>query len=73
MNNGIAEQAIKFLLAEIHAKLKDAEQIAKAAQACSEAGSTPEAIRVSMDLDQYIYDVGRLHDAVTLLGRLSAD
>ncbi|QAU48734.1 hypothetical protein [Bradyrhizobium guangzhouense] len=73
MNNGIPEQAIKLLLAKIHIKLKEAEQIAKVAQACSEAGSTPEAIRVSMDLDQYIFDVGRLHDAVAVLGRLTAD
>ena len=73
MDTGIAEAAIKLLLAEIHAQLKEGEQVAKAARACAEAGSTPEAIRVSMDLDQYIYNVGRLHDAVTLLGRLATD
>lgn len=64
------EPAIKTLLAEINAKLIEATQIAKAARACADAGSISEAIRVSMDLVQHVYDVGRLHDAVALLGLL---
>ncbi|MGL3111422.1 hypothetical protein [Bradyrhizobium sp. BR 1432] len=65
------EPAIKACLVEIHAKLKEASQIAKAAQACAEAGSLAEAVHVSMDIEQLIYEIGRLHDAVCLLGRLS--
>ena len=61
------EPAIKACLAEIHAKLKEAEQIGRAAAACAEAGSMAEAVRVSMDLDQLIFDVGRLQDAACLL------
>ncbi|RXH03657.1 hypothetical protein EAS56_37905 [Bradyrhizobium guangzhouense] len=71
MDNEIAEVAVKLLLVEMQNKLREAEQIAKTAKACADAGSIPEAIR--MDLDKYIYDADRLHDAVTLLGRLAAD
>lgn len=38
MKAEIIDAAVKSCLAEIHAKLKAAEQIAKAAQACAEAG-----------------------------------
>ncbi|QOZ75365.1 hypothetical protein XH83_07875 [Bradyrhizobium sp. CCBAU 53351] len=57
----------------INTKLKAAEQIAKAAQACAEAGGVTEAVRVSMDIEQLIYEAGRLHGAATLLARLAQD
>lgn len=65
------EPAIKACLAEIHAKLKEAEQIAKAAQACAEAGSVAEAVRVSMDIEQLIHEANRLHDAASALSCLA--
>ena len=34
------------------------------------AGSIAEGIEVSMDIEQLIYDAGRLHDAAALLGRI---
>ncbi|SCB43296.1 hypothetical protein GA0061099_1007243 [Bradyrhizobium yuanmingense] len=73
MEAEIIEPAIKACLAEIHAKLKAAEQITRAAQACAEAGGVAEAIRVSMDIEQLIYEAGRLHDAATLLARMTHD
>lgn len=73
MEAEIIEPAIKACLAEIHAKLKAAEQIARAAQACAEAGGVAEAIQVSMDIEQLIYEAGRLHDAATLLARMTHD
>ncbi|MBW7974500.1 hypothetical protein [Bradyrhizobium sp. BR 10289] len=65
------EQAITACLLEMHTKLVEAEQIAKAACACAKAGRPTEAVQVSMDLDQLVYDAGRLHDASCLLLRLS--
>ncbi|WP_407117242.1 hypothetical protein [Bradyrhizobium sp. LMG 9283] len=73
MKAEIIEPAIKACLAEIHAKLKAAEQTAKAAQACAAAGGVAEAVRVSMDIEQLIYEAGRLHDAATLLARMAHD
>lgn len=59
-------------LGEIHRKLKEAEKIARAAHACAAAGSISESIKLSMDLQQLAHDVGRLYDAVCVLGRLAA-
>ena len=61
------EPAITVCLQAIHAKLKEAEQIARAAAACAETGSVSEGVRVSMELEQLIYDAGRLQDAASLL------
>lgn len=63
---------IQACLAEMRAKLKEAAGIAKAAEACAEAGSIDEAVQVSMGIEQLIYDADRLHDAVALLGRMVA-
>ena len=71
MDARLIEPAIKACFAEIYTKLREAKRIAKAADACAQAGSLGEAVKVSMDIEQLIYDAGRLHDAVTLLGRLA--
>ena len=71
MDRAIVEPAIKTLLTEIHSKLGEAVRIAKAAEACASAGSISEAISVSMDIEQLIYEAGRLHDAASLLNRLA--
>jgi hypothetical protein len=69
----VTEQAIKILLTEIHSKLNEAARIAKAAEACALAGSVAEAVSVSMDIEQLIYEAGRLGDAASLLNRLSRE
>ncbi|MET4218284.1 hypothetical protein ABIB00_003502 [Bradyrhizobium sp. LB14.3] len=63
------EPAIQACFCEIHTKLKEAEKIARAARACADAGSISEAIQVSMNIEQLVYEVGRLHDAACLLAR----
>ena len=65
------EPAIRIMLTEIHSKLNEAARIAKAAEACALAGSVAEGVTVSMDIEQLIYEAGRLQDAVSLLNRLS--
>ena len=71
MERAAIQPAIKILLTEIHSKLNEAARIAKAAEACASAGSVSEGISVSMDIEQLIYEAGRLHDAASLLNRLS--
>ena len=73
MDSTASDQAIKSCLTEIHSKLSDAVRIAKAAEACALAGSISEGVTVSMDIEQLIYEAGRLHDAASLLNRLSQD
>src|ERR1700682_2690026 len=73
MDRTATDQTIKVLLSEIHRRLDDAARIAKAAEACALAGSVAEGVSVSMDIEQLIYEAGRLQDAASLLNRLSSD
>ena len=71
MDRATIEPAIRSALTEIHSKLNEAARIAKAAEACALAGSVVEGVTVSMDIEQLLYEVGRLQDAASLLNRLS--
>ena len=71
MDRATIEPAIRSVLTEIHSKLNEAARIAKAAEACALAGSVVEGVTVSMDIEQLIYEVGRLQDAASLLNRLT--
>jgi hypothetical protein len=62
-----------MILTEIHSRLDEAARIAKAAEACALAGSVAEGVVVSMDIEQIIYEAGRLQDAASLLNRLSRE
>src|SRR6266403_539006 len=73
MDRTATDQTIKVLLSEIHRRLDDAARIAKAAEACALAGSVAEGVGVSMDIEQLIYEAGRLQDAASLLNRLSRE
>jgi hypothetical protein len=73
MDRAAIEPAVKIVMTEIHSKLNEAARIAKAAEACALAGSVTEAVTVSMDIEQLIYEAGRLQDAASLLNRLSRE
>lgn len=73
MERASIEQAIKLIMAEIHSKLGEATRIAKAAEACVQNGEIGEGIEVSMDIEQLIYEAGRLQDAASLMNRLATD
>ncbi len=73
MDRAASDLAIESCLTEIHSRLSEATRIAKAAEACALAGSVAEGVTVSMDIEQLIYEAGRLHDAASLLNRLSQE
>jgi hypothetical protein len=73
MDHATIEPAIRILLTEIHTRLSEAVGIAKAAEACALAGSIAEGVAVSMEIEQLIYEAGRLQDAASLLNRLSGE
>jgi hypothetical protein len=73
MDRATIEPAIKLLLTEIHTKLNEAVRLAKAAEACALAGSVAEAVVVSMDIEQLIYEADHLQSAASLLNRLSGE
>jgi hypothetical protein len=64
--------AIMILLVEMHARLGEAARIAKAA-ASATAGGISKGVSVSMDIEQPIDEAGRLHDAASLLDRMSRE
>ena len=73
MDRATIEPAIRILLTEIYSRLSEAARIAKAAEACALAGSFAEGVSVSMDIEQLIYEAGRLLDAASLLNRLARE
>jgi hypothetical protein len=73
MDHATIEPAIRILLTEIHSRLSEAARVAKAAEACALAGSVAEGVTVSVDIEQPIYEAGRLQDAASLPNRLSCE
>jgi hypothetical protein len=73
MDRVTIEPAIRILLTEIHSRLSEAARVAKAAEACALACSVAEGVTLSMDIEQLIYEAGRLQDAASLLNRLSRE
>lgn len=72
MDPSLIEPAIKSILAEILQRMVEVSRIARAADACAQAGSVDEGVSVSMELEQIFYEASRLQDAASLLKRLSS-
>ena len=73
MDRATIQPAIRIVLTEIHSELNETACIAKAAEACALAGNVTEAVTVLMDIEQLVYEAGRLQDAASLLDRLSRE
>jgi hypothetical protein len=71
MDAAVAEPAIKAYLKEIHTRLDHAASIAKAANACAEAGNADKGVQVALDIEELIHEATRLLDAATLINRLA--
>jgi hypothetical protein len=73
MDTAIAETAIKAYLKEIHSRLDEAASIAKAADACAQAGNADKGVHVAMEIEQLCYEATRLLDAASLINRLAKE
>jgi hypothetical protein len=73
MDTAIAETAVKAYLKEIHSRLDEAASIAKAADACAEAGNADKGVHVAMEIEQLCYEASRLLDAASLINRLAKE
>lgn len=62
--------SIRACLGEISERMTNAAAIAKAAVACSDAGSDREALRIAMDLDALLNEASTLHGALLLISRM---
>jgi len=70
IDNMAAQQEIGAMLAAIQVRLEEATRIARAATACAQVGSANEGVTLALDIEQPIYETGRLLDAASLLNRL---
>lgn len=64
------EAALKMHLVEIRERLNRATGIAKAAEACAEAGNIEKAIEIALDIEQLVYEVTTVLNAASLMNRI---
>jgi hypothetical protein len=62
---------INDCLREIRERLEKASSIAKAAEACSDAGNIEKGVEIALDVEQLVHEVNTLLGAATLIKRLS--
>jgi hypothetical protein len=67
MTPEIADIVITDFLKEISQRLDEAVQIAKAAEACAEAGNSQKAVEIVMDVEPLMFDANTLLNGATLL------
>jgi hypothetical protein len=67
MTPEIADLVITDFLKTMSAKLDNAVQIAKAAEACANAGNPQKAIQIIMDVEQLMFDANTLLNGAGLL------
>jgi hypothetical protein len=67
MTPEIADLVITDFLKTMSAKLDNAVQIAKAAEACADAGNPQKAIEIIMDVEQLMFDANTLLNGAGLL------
>jgi hypothetical protein len=73
MDQPTARFAIKTLLTEIREQLDEASSVAKAAEACADAGNIDPGVKVALDIEPPVYEAGRLLDVASLINRLSKE
>lgn len=71
MDNNIAEIAIGAFLQQISERLDGASGIAKAVEACADAGNITEAVEIALDVELQIYEATTLLNAASLIRRLA--
>lgn len=67
MTPEITDIVITDLLKEISQRLDKAVQIAKAAEACGDAGNSQKAVEIVMDVEPLVFEANTLLNGATLL------
>ena len=65
------ETTIKVHLKEMRERLDHAASIARAAQACADAGNIEKGIEIALDVEQLIYEVNTFLNAASMINRIS--
>lgn len=73
MDAQTVEITIKVYLQELRTRLEDAARIARAAEACSNAGHVEKGIEIALEVEQLIYEATTLLNAASLINRIDKD
>ena len=67
MTPEMLDAAVTELLQQVSHKLEQAVQIAKAAEACAEAGNPKKAVEIIMDTEDLVFQATTLLNGATVL------
>lgn len=70
MDQDAAELTLRTCLTEVRTRLDRAGGIARAADACAGAGFSDKAVEITLDIEQPLYEVTTLLNAVSLINRI---
>jgi hypothetical protein len=61
---------LEFYLREIRIRLDEVASIARAAEACMDAGNVPKSVEIALGIEQPIYEVTTFLNAASTMHRL---
>jgi len=64
------ETTVKVYLSQMRVRLDEAASIAKAAEACADAGNISKGTEIALDVEQLLYEVNTFLNAASLIHRL---
>lgn len=70
MDAQMLDATLKMHLAEMRERLDQAAGIARAAEACANAGNVSKGIEIALDVEQLIYEVNTFLNAASMINRL---
>jgi hypothetical protein len=70
MDDATLNTLLTQYLREMRVRLDQVAGIAKAAEACADAGNIPKAIEIALDVEQPIYEVTTFLNAASLMNRI---
>lgn len=72
MDTQITETAIKAFVEEIVELVEQAASVAKAAQACADAGNVGKAVQIALGIEEPLYEANALLNAASLIKRIDS-
>jgi len=69
MDPQMLDATLNMQLTEIRERIDRAAGIAKAAEACAASGNLDKAVEITLDIEQLVYEVNTLLNAVSLMHR----
>lgn len=71
MDAQMLEALLKMHLVEMRERLDQAAGIARAAEACANAGNVSKGIEIALDVEQLIYEVNTFLNAASMIHRIN--